>query len=130
MHNMFNERKSRYNFEETVLKLSDIIAENGWKVTFTHDLQATMEKNGFTVSGAKVLEMCNPKLAYQILSKDDLRIYSSMMPCRISVYEKQDGNTYISQMNVGAFAAQIGGEVEKVMTAAFEQSESFIAKLI
>lgn len=99
-------------------------------MTFTHDLQATMEKNGFTVAGAKVLELCNPNLAYQILSKDDLRIYSSMMPCRIAVYEKEDGNTYISQMNVVIFASQIGGEVERVMTTAFQQSEIFISKLV
>ena len=73
--------------------------------------------------------MCNPKYAYRLLSKDDLRIYSNMMPCRIAVYEKTDGQTYISRMNAGLFAAQIGGEVEEVMSATFRDAEGFIEKL-
>lgn len=129
MDNMFYESKSKLNFEETVSKLTDIIVENGWKVTFTHDLQATMKKNGLDVAASRVVELCNPKYAYRLLSKDDLRIYSNMMPCRIAVYEKTDGQTYISRMNAGLFAAQIGGEVEEVMSATFRDAEGFIEKL-
>ncbi len=129
MEKMFFESKSKFGFDETVSKLSEIVVNGGWKVTHTHDLQETMKKNNFEVSAVKVIELCNPKYAYRLLSADELRIFSNMMPCRISVYEKADGNTYVSRMNSELFASQIGGVVEEVMSAAYRDAETFINEI-
>lgn len=129
MEQMFFETKSKYGFDETVEKLSEIIAENGWKVTYTHNLQETMKKNSLEVAPVKVIELCNPKYAYRLLSDDALKIYSNMMPCRLSVYEKTDGKTYVSRMNSAMMSAQIGGTVQKVMSGAFHDAERFIEKI-
>ncbi|MDO5665752.1 MAG: DUF302 domain-containing protein [Bacteroidia bacterium] len=129
MDNMFFESKSKYAFNETVEKLNNIIVEAGWRVTHTHDLKETMRKNGFEVLSVKVIELCNPKYAHRMLSIDELRIYSNMMPCRISVYEKADGKTYVSRMNSALFASQIGGVVEEVMSSAYNDAESFVAQV-
>lgn len=126
---MFFENKSKYGFDETVEKLNAVIAEAGWRVTHTHDLKETMTKNGFVVHPVKVIELCNPKYAYRLLSDDELRIYSNMMPCRLSVYEKADGNTYVSRMNSALFASQIGGVVEEVMSGAYHDAEGFVAQV-
>ena len=117
---------SRYGFNETVDLLSETVVEAGWKVIFTHDLQETMKKNGKEVLPVKVMEICNPGLAYQILSKDELREVSPMLPCRISVYEKADGKTYVSRMNAPAFAGMIGGDAAKTILEAFTIAEGFI----
>lgn len=129
MERMFFENKSRFGFHETVQRFSDAATNGGWKVTYTHDLQETMRKNGFDVAAASVVELCKPKYAHTILSDDTLRIYSNMMPCRISMYEKSDGQTYISRMNVSAFAVQIGGVVAETMAAAYAEVERFVADL-
>lgn len=120
------ESQSQYGFAETVDLLSKAIVENGWKVTVTHDLQETMKKNGKEVLPVKVIELCNPGLAFQILSKDYLRSASPMLPCRLSVYEKADGSTWVSRMNAHAFAAMIGGEAAETITNAFNQVEGFV----
>jgi uncharacterized protein (DUF302 family) len=120
------ESQSKYGFGATVDTLSKVAVNNGWKVTIVHDLQETMKKNGKEVLPVKVMEICNPGLAYQILSKDDLRDVSPMLPCRISVYEKSDGKTYVSRMNAPAFAEMIGGEAAKTITEAFRIVEEFI----
>lgn len=130
MEQMFFENLSSYNFDTTVSELSEIIAENGWKVIYTHDLQETMRKNGKDVLKAKVIELCKPDYAYQILSEDNLRIYSNMMPCRISVYEKSDGKTYVSRLNSALMSSQIGGIVQEVMSGSFHDAEGFIKKVI
>lgn len=129
MNQMFFESKSKYAFDETVEKLAEIITENGWVIAHTHDLQATMNKNGFDVSSVKVFEICKPNYAYRLLSDDTLRIYSNMMPCRVSVYMKNDGSTYVSRMNSAIMAAQIGGVVQDVMSNAFKDVEQFIEKV-
>lgn len=126
---MFFESKSKYGFEETVTQLSAQIEAGGWRLQHVHNLQETMKKNGFDVLQAKVLELCLPKYAYKLLSQDELRIYSNMMPCRIAVYDKSDGNTYVSRMNTAMLASQIGGVVEEVMSGAFNDAEVFVKEV-
>lgn len=126
---MFFESKSKYSFDETVEQLSAQIEAGGWRLQHVHNLQETMTKNGYDVLQAKVLELCFPKYAYNLLSQDNLRIYSNMMPCRIAVYNKADGNTYVSRMNTAMFASQIGGVVAEVMSGAFNDAEVFVKKV-
>lgn len=124
------ESQSRFGFAETIDKLSMIIPEKGWKITITHDLQETMRKNSKEVLPVKVIELCNPGLAFQILSKDGLRSASPMLPCRISVYEKSDGITYIARMNAPAFAGMIGGDAEMTIVQAFNEVEEFLKTVV
>jgi uncharacterized protein (DUF302 family) len=65
-----------------------------------------------------------------MLSLDEQRIYSSLMPCRISVYATTEGKVYISRMNSGVLAAQAGGVTEKVMTLAFNDIEHILEPLV
>lgn len=129
MEEMFFESKSRFGFSETLQKLSDLIPESGWKEISVLDLQAIMKKNGKEILPVKVVELCKPDYAYRLLSDNTQRIYSNMLPCRISVYEKSDGNCYISRLNAAMMAAQLGGVTEEVMTAAYHDAEEMISKL-
>lgn len=127
---MFIESESRFKFDETVKVLEETIAANGWKVLIVHDLQASMKKAGKEVLSVKVFEVCNPKHSYKLLSQDDKRIYSSLMPCRFSVYEKADGKVYVSRMNTILLSKQIGGIVEEVMTDATKETEEFLKAVL
>lgn len=126
---MFFENRSRFGFEETINKLTELVPKNEWKIIQMLDLQETMRKNGKDVLPVKVVEMCKPDYAYQLLSEDLQRIYSNMMPCRVSVYEKSDGKIYISRMNSAMFAEQIGGVMKDVMSKAFDDVEKMIKKI-
>jgi len=130
MKNLFIESLSPNKFDDTVDKLSEIILKAGWNISVLLDLQASLSKSGIDVLPVKVIEICNPKLASQILKQSNTRIYSSMLPCKISIYMKEDGKTYLSILNTGILASQIGGNVEKIMIEAFSLVESFIQKVI
>ena len=130
MDNMFIENKSKFNLEETVTKLTEAVGKSEWKLIHMHDLQQLMHKNGLEVLPARVMEICAPSFAFKLLSKDEERIYSNMMPCRVSVYEKGDGETYVSRMNIEQFASQMGGVVQEVMEIAFRGAESFINQVV
>jgi len=127
MEKMFIEIQSLYDFDQTVETLSETILSNGWKISMTHDLQGTLIKSGIEVLPVKVIELCNPLLASQILSDSDTRMYSSMLPCRIFVYRKEDGRTYISMINSALMASQIAGVAGEVMKEAFLAAEKFVA---
>lgn len=126
---MFFENRSRFGFEETINQITKLVPENEWKVIQILDLQETMRKNGKDVLSVKVLEICKPDYAYRLLSEDSLRIYSNMLPCRVSVYEKTDGETYISRMNSEMFASQIGGVMQEVMSKAFDEVEAIVKEI-
>src|SRR5690554_3371413 len=127
---MFIENRSKYSLEETISKLTEAISKSDWKVIHTHDLQQLMHKNGHEVLPANVMAICAPKYAHKLLSPDEERIYANMMPCRLSVYEKSDGKTYVSRMNIELFASQMGGVIQEVMTEAFRGAEGFINQVI
>ena len=127
---MFLENESKYNFAETVEKLTAEIEKKTWKVLVVHDLQETLKKNGTEVLPIKVFALCHPKHSSKILLKDDERIVSSLMPCRVSVYEKSNGKSYISRMNTGVLAKSIGGIVEEVMIASSKEVEEILSSLI
>ncbi|HPM88765.1 MAG TPA: DUF302 domain-containing protein [Bacteroidales bacterium] len=128
--NMFLENESKYNFGETVIKLTAEIEKKTWKVSAIHDLQETLKKNGTEILPIKVFALCHPAHSSKILLKDNERIVSSLMPCRVSVYEKNDGKTYISRMNTGVLAKSIGGIVEEVMIASSKDVEDILSSII
>jgi uncharacterized protein (DUF302 family) len=130
MENMFLEYQSKYAFDETIEILAETISNGGWKISIIHDLRQTLKNNSIDVLPIKVIELCNPKHSSQILKESDLRIYSAMMPCRITVYEKEDGKTYLSTINSGIMSAEAGELVERVMTAAFHDAKHFISVVI
>ncbi len=127
---MFLESESKYNFTETVEKLTAEIEKNTWKLSAVHDLQETLKKSGSEVLPIKVFALCHPKHSSKILSRDEERIISTLMPCRISVYQKSNGKTYISRMNTGGLAKTFGGIIEEVMTASSKDVEIIVGDLI
>ncbi len=127
---MFREDMHGTNFETTVAKLEKEIESRGWKTPVIHDLQATMLKFEKEVRSVKVLEICHPDHSYEILSSSEEMIVSSMMPCRISVYEKEDGTVWISRMNSGFLAKPMSPIIRKTMSAAAADVEKIIAEVM
>jgi len=127
---MFREDKNTSDFESTVASLEKAIETRGWKTPIIHDLQATMLKFGKEVRSVKVLEICHPDHSYEILNRSEEKIVSSMMPCRISVYEKEDGSVWISRMNSGLMAKPMSPVIRQTMSAAAADVEEIIAEVM
>jgi uncharacterized protein (DUF302 family) len=127
---MFREDKNSSDFDTTVARLEKSIEARGWKTPVIHDLQATMKKFGKEVRSVKVLEICHPDHSYEILNRSEEKIVSSMMPCRISVYEKEDGSVWISRMNSGLLSKPMSPVIRKTMSAAAADVEEIIAEVM
>lgn len=125
----FIESESKFNFEQTVENFKNIAENKTWKITAIHDLQQTMKTHGKDVLPVKVFAICHPKHSSKILEKDDERIISSMMPCRLSIYNKSDGKTYMSRMNSIIMAQLFEGVIKEVMTDAGMELEEMIKEL-
>jgi uncharacterized protein (DUF302 family) len=112
------EQSSKYDFDKTVNLLIAEAERRDWNVPAVHDLQQSLAKSGKTVKPVKVIEICKPVYSGQMLELSDERIMSVMMPCRISVYVKDDGRTYMALVDGAEMAAGQPGKIAKVMKAA------------
>lgn len=127
---MLIEDESRYDFDEAVNVFKNTVHENGWKIPILHDLQETMNKYGYDVGRVVVFELCHPDHAYRILSQDQERVVSSLMPCRVAIYERSDGKVYVSRMNSGLMGKMMKGVVPEVMGIAAFETEEIIKSII
>jgi uncharacterized protein (DUF302 family) len=123
------EHQSRFGFDKTVDMLVADAEKREWKVPAVHDLQQSLAKSGKDVLPVKVIEICKPKYSGQMLELNDERIISVMMPCRISVYEKEDGLTYVSLINAGEMASGLPANIASVMKEASDETFQ-IAKIV
>src|SRR5512133_2751135 len=94
------EHVSPFDVTSTVEKLIAAAAIKEWQNPAVHNLQQSLAKAGKTVRPVQVIEICKPEYSGKMLEKSDERIVSVMMPCRISVYEKEDGKAYVALLNI------------------------------
>jgi len=127
---MIVEDQSKYGFEETVSRLEASVKEHDWKMPAKHNLQKTMQKFDYDVRPAQVLELCKPDHAAKILEESEERVVSSMMPCRVAVYEKADGKTYISRMNSSLMAKTMSPVIQEVMGEAYAENEEIVKAVL
>jgi uncharacterized protein (DUF302 family) len=112
---MLKEKASNYSIDETVTKIMDSAIANGW-VASKKELHKSVEKNGGGILRPVILiDLCQAHHAFKILEGDEGRIVSVMMPCTISVYEKEDGKAYVGYMNAGILGKAFGGIVAEIM---------------
>jgi uncharacterized protein (DUF302 family) len=126
---MFNESQSRYGFDRTVAELTTAANQAGWKIPSVHDLQ----KPAKTPRPIKVLELCQQDHAHNILEraeKTDTTKLSAMMPCRISVYQKPDGQVYVSRLNGSLLSRFMPKEVGSVMRTAALENEAILSNVV
>jgi uncharacterized protein (DUF302 family) len=124
------EQKSKFGFDKTVQLLTAAAEKYEWKVPFVHDLQQSLAKSGQTVKPVKVIEICKPKYSGKMLELNDERIISVMMPCRISVYEKDDGKTYIGLMNMAELVTSLPTKMASVMRAAADETLEIVQTVV
>jgi uncharacterized protein (DUF302 family) len=116
------EKASRFDFEKTVETLIASAGEHNWNIPAVHDLQQSLAKSGKTVNPVKVIEICKPAYSGKMLELNDERIMSVMMPCRISVYIKDDGKTYLALLDGAAMSAGMPQKIAEVMKAASDET--------
>lgn len=127
---LFTVSESKYDFERTKVLLEESTKAENWSIPHQYNLQATMQKHGFDVQPVSVFSICKPDIAVRILDNDEKRHISAMMPCRISVFEKADGKTYISRINAGLLSKLLGSDINAIMGDAESGSEKILAPLL
>lgn len=123
---MMVEKRSRLGFNETVAALQDAAKKRGWELGPVMDMQAAMLKAG--QKGAKpfkILTMCNKDLAESLIKAQIAQKAMPFAPCRLSVFEGDDGKIYVAKPNT-EFMAKMAAPAFAPLLKKFVQEENAV----
>ena len=123
---MVQEYPSPFSIEETAARIQGNIQEAGWDLSGLRSPSNTIRRLGATVPNVLLVEACKPDYSKPILKEDETRILSILMPCTVTVYEKEDGKVYIGLMNTGLMGHLFGSTVASVMSQVSADQQKFI----
>lgn len=122
-------RTTKKSVDQASADVEAAVGRHGFGVLHTYDFKATLGSKGFELANeCRVLEVCNPKQASEILH-DDMRM-NMALPCRISVYE-DGGETKIGMIRPTALLqlisdseqlARAAKDVEQTVEAIIDES--------
>lgn len=124
----FHEQASPFSVEETVARIQQNIqgAGNGWALSGLRNPIKPLEADGGNALPVLMIEACSTKYSGPILKDDDVRYLSLLMPCKISVYKKNDGKVYIGTMNAGLIGSLFGSQVGDIMKHVVADQQKFL----
>lgn len=123
---MIREYPSPYGLEETAARIQHNIKAAGWSLSGVRSPSNTIRKLGATVPNTLLIEACKPDYSKPILRERQTRILSILMPCTITVYEGDDGRTYIGLMNTALMGQLFGSMVAAIMADVAADQKTFI----
>jgi len=95
--------ETQKDVEAAARDLEEAVKRNKFGVLHVHDLQKTLKEKGVDFPNAcKILEVCNPQRATQVLTAS--MTVNMALPCRISVYQ-EGGKTKIGMIRPTALLA-------------------------
>lgn len=125
---MFNEYESPFGMEETVARVQhNIVATgNGWALSGIRNPAKAVQGDGGNVLPVMMVEACSTKYSGPILKEDSVRYLSILMPCKVTVYKKNDGKVYIATMNAGLIGKMFGPLVGDIMGQVAQDQKKFL----
>ena len=114
---MLKEMKSPYDYEKTVDTIvSRVKAAPGWHIVKVYDMNEEVQANGGAAIGKySVIQYCSGSYASQMLAADKRKPVGAMMPKTFAVYEKADGQVYVTSANGAVMGKLFGGETEAII---------------
>lgn len=125
---MFTERESPFGLEETVARIQHNIIKtgNGWSLSGLRNPAKAVESDGGNVLPVIMIEACSTQYSKPILKEDTVRFLSILMPCKISIYKKNDGKVYIGTMNAALMGKMFGPLVGEIMGKVAADQKKFL----
>jgi uncharacterized protein (DUF302 family) len=128
---MIQVHESKLSLDDTVSTLEKAALDRKWKVPKIYDIQKTLVDSGFPdMTPLKILSICQPSHAYNILKEDKDKIVTAIMPCRMAVYKGNDGKVYIAEMNMGMMTKMFGGNIARIMGQVAIEEKEMVEPLI
>lgn len=127
---MFLQTQSPKPLPDTIKAFKEEVAAGGWSLLNVTNMAGILSEKGYTLSPVLIFDVCSGKYSAQILSKDEHRFVTPLMPCRVSIYQTGQGKVIISRLNAKSMAPMFSPELAEVMMKSSGEVEVIIEKTI
>lgn len=111
-NSLIYEYESNLNYDDTLAAVKKAVTSTpGWVVRFGSGCAIPKINDG---SRMTVMKLCHGTYGSVLLNAEETRKTSTIIPCTISIYQKSDGKTYISRVNVSLLGSLLGGKIGKI----------------
>lgn len=98
--------------DEMAARSREALATEGFGVLTEIDVQATLKKKlGVERGPYRILGACNPQLAHRALEAEPA--IGVLLPCNVTVFEGEDGATYVQAIKPEAMFSVVGNPALK-----------------
>jgi uncharacterized protein (DUF302 family) len=126
---MFDLRKSRLGFEETVNAIRSGAEKRGWKVGPVQDMQAQMREAGARdAKRMKVIPLCPAGASEKVARAGGGK--TPPLPCRATIFDGKDGQPYVMRMNLTNLSKTLQGELARVMAEVGAEEEALYRNIV
>ena len=123
---MLYRKQTQKSVDQVFADIESAAKEQGFGLLHHYDFKQTLESKGFPlVNECRVMEVCNPKQASEVLGVD--MALNMALPCRISIY--QDGGKTIVGMIPPTDVLKLVSDDPRIEPAA-RQVEEAMEKII
>jgi uncharacterized protein (DUF302 family) len=130
MASMMVDMRSRFGFNETITALQNAAKKRGWEVGPAMDMQEAMIKAGHKdAKPFKMLVMCNKDLAENLIKAQIAQKAMPFAPCRMSVFEGNDGKVYIAKPNTQLMAQMATPAFAPLLKKFVEEENAVLANI-
>lgn len=111
-------------FEQALKEIETAAEKHSFRVQHVHYVSDVLREKGFEIHRYSIIELCNPKFAYAVLSKD--KNFGAILPCKILLYEKE-GKLFVSSPKPVEMVEKLGmNEIKEIA----QQVEQIIKDII
>lgn len=90
-------RQSTRPVQDVFADIEAAARAEGFGVLHHYDFRKILDEKGFPIDReCRVMEVCNPRLASEVLATD--MALNMALPCRLSIYEGDDGATIVGMI--------------------------------
>jgi uncharacterized protein (DUF302 family) len=130
MPQLFIESTSGKGLQETLAAFEDEVKAASWSILHVHHMDRVLKAKGYDMQPVAIYEVCSGKYSAKILTNDADRYVSSLIPCRVAIYQTTKGEVIISRMNTAVMSAMLTPSVAEVVQASAGDMEAIIAKVL
>lgn len=97
---IIKELKSPFGTEKTIAKINEETTRlSGWEVLSIEHRSEKLKIANEYIDTYTIIRLCNKKSCKDMLADDERKKVAVLLPIQIAVYEKNNGQTYISIIN-------------------------------
>ena len=111
-HSLIYEYQSKLGYDETVAAIKKAASSSpGWVVRYGSGCSLPKIKDASKIT---VMKLCHGTYGSVLLNNEETRKTSAIIPCTFAIYQKSDGKTYLSRVNVSLLGSLLGGKAGKI----------------